>query len=533
MTGLLYQIFNLSGSFEQSTPRILAAWAVGVVLSSGILVVVLAATTHALVYEVSPFGGPVSKVLFQSARVMSVPFDWLMGKVDDIAGWLDCRIASIPFYRILPVVGRVLAWPLWLCSLLVDQWRVKLDQSDRGKLLKAFMDLMSEASDPKLLERAVGSFSYIEWSENGKGAVDQLEKTRNRLMATDTSVRVRETLRARAKQLAPSDSRKLRNMGERLTKELVQFFLGIHSYPRDFGGSLRLFEFEEKFLDTSFGEDNTDLRPLAALPFEECVARVLCSYNHEGKLGDRRSIFDLAEIHCWRLLREGKVDDVTRILSHVDRLDLIKSYIQVPGLIFPSVVKFIVKDDKHEILRKINEFVREIDQSRLGPQSLSKVFSVLASPPPTNLDLSPLIDHFSRHPRYRTWWEISDIITAYLSSFDLPQLSDSTAVRQFLQQCVDTEFRNKYGTRYPTNNKTRARARDLLAGELSSSFPLHSIDRTRRTQSPPFFSHRSDRLYIQPTSVAISLSIQRTDSQQCLSARPSPLPFPSFREYRC
>ncbi|KZS86424.1 hypothetical protein SISNIDRAFT_504138 [Sistotremastrum niveocremeum HHB9708] len=368
-----------------------------------------------------------------------------------------------------------------MSSKLVDAWRVQLNLNDRDRLLTTYMDLVAEASDPKLLERAVASFSFVEWfwtQEQSQEELAQLKKTWDRLTATDTSLRVRETLTARARKFVPSDSQNLRELGEGLTTELVQFFLGTHSFPLYFHDSL---------VEDAFKPDNADLRPLAALPFEECIARVLFSYNHKGKLGDRRNIFDLAEYHCYDLLEKGKIDDVTRILSHLDRLQLIKSSIQHPhAIIYPSLVEFIVKDRKHEILRGINEFVKEVDQSRLVPLSLSEVFCILASPPPTDINLSPLIDYFSRHPKYWTWEETSDTIIAYLDSFDLSQISDSTAVRRFLEQCANTEVPNgyRYGDWYPTSNESRARARDLLAGESSSlSLPLHSTNRARKLNS--------------------------------------------------
>ncbi|KZS88946.1 hypothetical protein SISNIDRAFT_528174 [Sistotremastrum niveocremeum HHB9708] len=246
-----------------------------------------------------------------AARALSAAFDKLMHKVDKISRWLDYRIMSIPFYRvlrILPIAGKTIAWPLWLCSLLVDHWRIDLDQDDQKKLVGAFMDLIAEASDPKLLERAVGSFSYVEWFEDGEGTADQLAKTWNRLTATDTSIRVRETLRARMTQFVKDQNEKSMEI---ITPKQIQVLASVCPLADRFIAEVYY---------ASFRADNTDLRPLALLPLEECVARVLCSYNHEGKLGDRQTIFYLAEKHCYDLLEEGKGDDVTRIFSHVHRL---------------------------------------------------------------------------------------------------------------------------------------------------------------------------------------------------------------------
>lgn len=510
VVGLLYQLWNLGMSFEQNAPRLLVTWGLGLQLSLSILGVVVGATFHALVYEASPFGGPFSRLIFLAAKRLAKSYEPWMKRVEKVARRLDGAYQNRfwAFRRIVPLVGRVIVSALWLSSLLVGQWRVKLELDDKKKLCTTYMDLIAEASDPKLLERAVASFSFLEWFQNrdqSQEELAQLKKTWDRLTATDTSLRVRETLTARARQFVPSNSQKLRELGERLTTELMQFFVTIHSYPRGFRDSL---------WDTSFQPDNADLRPLAALPFEECVARVLCSYNHKGKLGDRGKTFDWAEIHCYDLLEEGKRDDVTRILSHVDRLDIIKSFIQYAGFIYPSVVEVIVKDHEHEVLRKINEFVKEVDQFKLGLESLSEVFLALASPPPNDMDLSPLIDYLSRHPHWFTWEETSNSIISYLNSFGVSQISDSVAVRRFLQLCVNEAIRDVDGIYFVLNgDDTRVRARDLLTGESSSSLPLHSIDRACRTRSPLFSSRLRHRIYVSPTSIFISLSVPTPDFQ--------------------
>ncbi|KZT38016.1 hypothetical protein SISSUDRAFT_786431 [Sistotremastrum suecicum HHB10207 ss-3] len=478
VTGLLYQLWNLGVSFEEHAPRLLATWGLGIILSLSILGTVMSATMHALLYEVSPFGGPFSKLLLKIIKALSKLFHIVTDPLTNLIGWLYECISWIPWHVIISVLVLLTMVPLWLSYYLIEEWRVNFDTKNKEKLVGAFMDLIAEASDPKLLERAVASFSYVEWFENGEGTADQLEKTWNRLTATDTSIRVRETLRARMTQFVKDQNEK----SKEITQEQIEVLVRVCPLVDRFTAEVYY---------ASCGADNTDLRGLSLLPFEECVARVLCSYNHKGKLGDRKRIFDLAERHCHNLLEEAKIDDVMRILSHVDRLDLITSYIQYPHAIYyTSVVEFIAKDCKHEILRRINEFVKTVDQSRLGPLSFSQVFLALASPPPTDIDLSPLIDYFSRHPHHRTWIETSDTIIRYLTSFDLSQFSDSTTVHRFLSRGLDNEVLSEDGYWPIFYDEPRARARDLLT-ELNSlsSPPAGAIaSASIRSASP---SHRA------------------------------------------
>lgn len=520
VTGLLYQLWNLGGSFEERIPRLLVTWGLGVALSLAILMVVLGASMHALIYEASPFGGPFSRLLLRAGKRMAESYKPWMKQVEKTARWLEGTYpwSSRVFRHVVAFIARAIAGPLWVSFRLLATWRVELELDDKKQLCTTYMRLIAEASDPKLLERAIGSFSYSEWFDGGKGSADELEKTYNRLMATDTSVRVRETIRVRLSRFVPSTSQGLRELGDKFTKEHTQLFFAIHSYPQ---------HFRDRLLEASFRPDNTDLRCLSLLPFEECVGRVLCSYNQEEKLGDRWRILALAENHCYNLLDEGEVDDVQRILSHVNPVDLIQSFIQHPSYLYSSIVELVAKNRKHELLREVNQFVNRVRHSRLSPSSLSRVCSVLASPPPTDIDLSPLIDYLSRYPYYHTWKHTSNTMTIYLTAFGLSKCSDGAGVRRFLDQCVDTEFRDEDGDPYPTNDETRARARDLLAGKSSLSLLLHSIDRTRRARLPPFSSHRRHRLYIHSTSISISIS--NYDPQRCLTAR---LDFPGSRRYR-
>ncbi|KZT33208.1 hypothetical protein SISSUDRAFT_434756 [Sistotremastrum suecicum HHB10207 ss-3] len=203
MTGLLYQLRNLAGSFDEDAPRLLITWKVGLSFSSVILAVVAAATIHALLHEVSPFGGPFSQLLLNIIMILASLVETVGHLLMDLARWLKKHTFQIPWEEIMIVILLLTTIPLWLSYFLIEKCGVAFYTNDREKLVGAFMELIADASDPKLLERAVGSFSYVKWFENGEGTADQLEKTETRLLATDTSVRVRETLKARAHDFLP------------------------------------------------------------------------------------------------------------------------------------------------------------------------------------------------------------------------------------------------------------------------------------------------------------------------------------------
>ncbi|KZS88940.1 hypothetical protein SISNIDRAFT_528169 [Sistotremastrum niveocremeum HHB9708] len=441
MTGLLYQLRNLAGSFDENAPRLLNTWKVCMSLSSIILAVVAAATINGLFYEVSPFGGTFSNLLVKIAETFWSLFvlviEWFQnGKWTK---WLEAHvtISWMSWADILYVLLLLTTLPISVPCFAILWLRVEFDREDKNKLMAAFMDLIAEASDPKLLERAVGSFSYVEWIKSGeqsRESVDQLKKTWNRLTATDTSVRVHETLKARISAFVEFCAKKHWEINDDIMSSIVQ------SSPY----STR---FRAEVLSTSFGDNNSDLRPLAALPFEECIARVLCSRNHDGIWGNRTSIFVDAQRYCVELLfDEATKDDLTRILSHVDRLDFVKSHILTHGTLPDPLVEFVVKDHKHEVLRGLDEFIRSVEVCRFGPSPFSQIFIILVSPPPTDIDLSPLIGTLSEHTWRGTWRETSNTVIAYLTSFNFAQISDYNAVRRFLRLCLDSEARDAYGS---------------------------------------------------------------------------------------
>ncbi|KZT37585.1 hypothetical protein SISSUDRAFT_838220 [Sistotremastrum suecicum HHB10207 ss-3] len=282
MTGLLYQLRNLATSFDEDAPRLLITWRVGLSLSSIILTVVAVASMHALCYEASPFGGPFSDLLLKIIKRFHEMYDALMISIRILKELWSPSISGILTLLFMLVWVPLIIFPSWLSYGLIEHVMVKIDTNNKVKLVGAFMDLIAEASDPKLLERVVGSFSYVECLVDGEGTAGQLEKTENRLLATDTSVRVRETVKARAQRFFLYGEEEWGEDGSGMTKEQAQTLLKLHSYPEGF---------RKHFLSVSFDKDNADLRPFSLLPFEECVARVLCSYNHKGNLGHRTEIF--------------------------------------------------------------------------------------------------------------------------------------------------------------------------------------------------------------------------------------------------
>ncbi|KZT33165.1 hypothetical protein SISSUDRAFT_1066355 [Sistotremastrum suecicum HHB10207 ss-3] len=353
ISGLLYQLRNLATSFDETSPRLLLIWNLGLGLSSIVVLVVFAATMHAVLYEASPFGGPFSKMILKFAvtckrcvitllalreviktvpAVTRAPISKASKAVLHPCQHLRWhKVMNPPFLLHATEISRHIRSLFSSALPLFSRRKAKIDDSYR-KLVGLCMELISEASDPKLLERAVASFSFSEWfSHYGKDqeSMSQLEKTMRRLTATDTSNRVRETVNDRFSRFATQSSQASSKDGQSLpiADDLITFFASRCSFPS---------EFTTRVLYTSFGKDNADLRALTSLSTEECIGRVLCSYDwldeyantYLPKTGERKDIFRLAHDHCYDLFSQGREADVMRILSTVNSRSLTRSFCQ-------------------------------------------------------------------------------------------------------------------------------------------------------------------------------------------------------------
>ncbi|KZT38031.1 hypothetical protein SISSUDRAFT_787588 [Sistotremastrum suecicum HHB10207 ss-3] len=423
MFGLLYQLRILglgNGEGFGSGPmkRVTATWGLGVVLEGGVAAVMVAATVHGVIYDVSPFSGPFSRSILSFIKFLSSTFQSSMEYVSEIADWLDNRIDSIPFYRLLPPITRCILFIPYLASLLQNSL-VTLKTSNPKEFIEAYLSLLSQSNDPNLLERAIGSFSLVGWvkycSGNGKWddielSVKMLKKAYTRLTASDTSFRVHQTLKARLRSFI----RGCRESGIRPHQLQLEYLTYRCSFPDEFAVQVGL---------CSLGENNSDLAPLAEEGmnggreegFEKCIGGVLGSYQSAGeggegggKAGYRRHIYDLAQGYVEKLITAlssssnsstspnspsasatavVKADakaKLHKIFADVDPGDLIKSFVLSPFETYPSLVEFVAKGKKKRLMRILIEFVEDCEKrgeaGRVSTACLCQVFIILASP---------------------------------------------------------------------------------------------------------------------------------------------------------
>ncbi|KZS95593.1 hypothetical protein SISNIDRAFT_483819 [Sistotremastrum niveocremeum HHB9708] len=421
IAGLLYQLRNLSTTFDQSAPILETTWGLGILLAASIVAGISATTIHAIQFDSSPFEGIFSKFVVEILQQVEERWEGIEG------------------------------------------WRINVKTTGQA-LFTTYMELIAEANDPKLLDRVASSFSYWAWMEYGQGSTGVLVRAYDRLMASDTSNRVRETVRAQISRFAKfCRERPWKVENELRKKDLNQFLRYRYSFPSDFPAWATIL---------SFQENNINLYELGSLPLEECVAQLLCTYDQNMRLGDRTDIWWSAVRHCVSLVRRGNEDDVMQILSHVDPRSVVRSFMRAPGLNLCAsndFVHFLVRDCRAETLLHINEFLTD-PPSNVNHVSVPFILLALLSPEsplPLDIDFTPIIAFVSHSPTYDSWTAITHWLTFYLHECDISAMADNRVLLVFLRQCIELEIPDPFGVITRASEETKARARSILEAHFT------------------------------------------------------------------
>ncbi|KZS95527.1 hypothetical protein SISNIDRAFT_542246 [Sistotremastrum niveocremeum HHB9708] len=425
IAGLLYQLRNLSTSFEETAMTLQATWGLGIVLVAGIIATITATTVHAVRFECSPFEGLFSKFIVKVMALLAQRISWF-------TAW-----------------RRSFHW-------------------DSSKLFQTYVGLIAEAHDPKLLDRAVPSFTYSAWLAHGGKSVSLLRRAYDRLMATDTSVRVRESVKAQISHFAEycrenswDDTVKETLVGNTLIQE---FLISNCSFPTDFVACTTFLALKE---------NNEDLHDLEELSYKGGIARILCTYDQDVPLGDREVLF----LHAVEAFERFETDDVKETLSGVEPLSVIRSFMRGPNTYIPFwFITDIIPRCDQEIISCINDSLRN-PPSNINRYVVISIIYVLAATRkvslPLDVDLSPFIECICQQSVPSFWVAIRDYILDYAEALDLASSFMPVAMLEFLQLCAQETDEEPLESDTPdarANARTRAKA--ILERHLPSVIPL-------------------------------------------------------------
>ncbi|KZS88784.1 hypothetical protein SISNIDRAFT_552414 [Sistotremastrum niveocremeum HHB9708] len=472
VAGLLYQLWNLATSFDSTAKILLATWGVGLFLASAIVFTMIATTYHAIRYEGSVFEGLLSQMVVKTVLSggRKLPETGTQG-------------------RLMQLLNRAHQW--------IQGLRIRVQYNSMSEFFNTYLVLIAEASDPMLLERAVGSLSYSKWIQYGDGTLDHLEKAYIRLMSTDTSVRVQQTVNAQISRLGSwiRERRQKRERDQEARRHDRSWMERNKSHQSDLD---RMKEIEKREgeedaeharrllglttfllrqrahpLYRSFTVSTTnssDILEFLSLSFDECIARCLCLHDLDYHLGDSRRIVREAFNHCNSLLQSGQDDDLRRIFSHVDHLSVIRSFIRSPiddesqAPLLAPVIEFIVRHRRDEVLRHINDFLPRpsID---INADCLSKLILILAGPRAQinpDINISNIVANISQHLSWVYWRDVSHVLITYLKDRPIGNLENLHGIHDFLQLCVRKDWRSPDGHKYATREETSECAQSFL-----------------------------------------------------------------------
>ncbi|KZT34450.1 hypothetical protein SISSUDRAFT_1065321 [Sistotremastrum suecicum HHB10207 ss-3] len=440
--GFLIQLWELTFSFAGSAPILIVGGVLVTGLSLVILGIISVTTLHAALTDNSPFESPLSNAMKPLLR-------WIRRRVQkqghrQTEGHMDMSRRGEPKGTTdTQDVGALIRW--------------KKDDAPDMLALKTYAKLVLSTNDVEVLERAVPSFEFGEWYAARHSLLPVFDALRERFLATDTSFRVKETVHKQLVYMKDWEGWKDRGEWRKDLKanELTRWCQDQCCELIDSSSGSRRDFFPPFALFASLEEDNDDLRQLASYSNEECVARILCTFDSDEELGDRKAIFRRAVMACDRLVSDGRTDDVTAILSYVHRGSVLRSLIRNPDLWWfriRELATFIVKANEFEILYEMSDFFSNLPEMSLvsdddDPLLVCEFLEDIIRNSPSNfatphsLDLSPVLDFVDQNSLFKRY---SKTLIYYLDQGGLDNLSDLQPALKLWENCRDVH--NDVGT---------------------------------------------------------------------------------------
>lgn len=453
LTGFMLQIFSIAqfGFVQQS--RILIAAGVLALGMCGVAAAVIGGTTwHAIKDPDSPFKSRLSSGLQDFMSWISG--QWQGKPKADETGTEDRGAEDQELFEVKD-------------DDIEREWHWYDNDGEARSIttetLKVYARLVKNATETEVLDRAVPSFSFIPWYSADNTLSPIFEATYSRFSATDTSFRVKETL----VQHLVAFGDWLFDRGKE-DKKVVQWCREeckrLYYQSTDSESKAKWFPLWVFF--TSFMEDYDDLREIGRLPFEDCVLQVVCSYDQNRKLGERKWIFYWALRQCKSLVEQGKI-----VIDDITRPSLLRSLICNPDLTWwhiKGLVSLITRGKEKQIWTELSDFISNPPVLPQPKLLLSFLTHLTPSLPddftvPPNLDLSSSLLILARYePESDTWQERSDGLIFYFDHGAFDQLSDISPAIRFLNCCCDDSLGSNWDDDERTSTATHHRAAHYL-----------------------------------------------------------------------
>ncbi|KZT36118.1 hypothetical protein SISSUDRAFT_1063911 [Sistotremastrum suecicum HHB10207 ss-3] len=455
MVAFLLQAWVVAYAQPEPRPVLIAAASIVTAMVFTILIIVTVTTYHAVRRENSPFETPLSNVI----RLLFISGGNHEGSTQSTEDMLEVTKDD----------GK---------DMIYERGSEYYEFTPAT--LKVYASVVINSPEAEVLDKVVPSFRFGPWAQAGDHFFSLFDAVYERFMATDTSIRVRETIDEEFRS-----SWKLLTEGERKGNTRIgQWYKDQCRFLCDQSAEGHAKYFRSWVGAALAREDNEDLREIAQLPYKESIGRVLVSYDREGKVGDRRDIFRSALEKCFDLLRAGKEDDVREIVS-ARHSSIIKSFMRSPGGGESTLCSFILQGREEVILSEISDFLS--DPLLVSHSHVYNIVAALVARLPPDFSLTaPLgLSHvLAKACRIGLLWsgiweEFTDPALFLLERGAFDMLSDVSSAYVFLKQSLEhldissasynraSSFLDQHTERFSGCLELSVDARSTLVADLS------------------------------------------------------------------
>ncbi|KZT43202.1 hypothetical protein SISSUDRAFT_1040655 [Sistotremastrum suecicum HHB10207 ss-3] len=362
--------------------------------------------------------------------------------------------------------------------------------------LKVFASVAINSPEVEVLDKVAPSFRFGPWFEAGNNFFSLFEAAYDRFMATDTSIRVKETISEEFMSFWKLLADEKREETMKIRKKFRQWYSNQcrSLCNQSAEAHAKYFRFFAEV--TSAQEGNEDLREIAEVSYKESIGRVLSSYDQEEELGNRTDLFDSAVQGCISLLQAGKEDDVREIISG-RHSSIIRSMMRTGRDYRPInenlLRSFILQGRAQATLTEISPLLS--DPLFVCRYDVNDILAALVSLLPSDftltspLDLSHLLATVSRQtgrPSWSNWEDFTDATLFLLGHGAFDMLSDVSSAYIFLKRSIEN-----LDISYPASKRASSFL-DQHAERFSGSFELSADDRASLIADLSVFAREPD-----------------------------------------
>ncbi|KZT33399.1 hypothetical protein SISSUDRAFT_418116 [Sistotremastrum suecicum HHB10207 ss-3] len=447
ITGFLYQLWTVAHSFSAWAPVLAFTSALGTFLSFFVVGIIGLTILHAVLHAESPFGTPFTRAI----RRLIAP--WRKGNDK---------------YAIFEKLGT-------------EQERDAPEAIHaRDEALQRGCQLVTNTTEPAFLDGASSTFLDSNWGRTWTPAFSLVNwiGAISRMLATDTSFRAKITIASflpnfigwlHYHKVTANVAPFVANRIDILWSLVYDLYNEVYRLSTEHEQTL----FKALVGVTSLFKDNEDLAETGEHVYQDAVVGVLCSFDTDTVVGERREILRIALESFASRISSGDQSLPDFLRFRILRAILAQPYFEWTGL---NVAPDLIKGIEPAALQAVSQFLSHVRHlGKLGDyqhiiEFLHFIYpSVSHTPAPVDLDLSRILELACQDAHPNQWERYSHTLMEWIEYCDVDRISDKRSLSIFLHLCahqdwLDAKLAGISGHRQgSTDDITRERAREYLS----------------------------------------------------------------------